>query len=69
MSPQSFWVASFETRHFTFTTYAETQVDAFEQLENAWHEHQQRTGAWHDFSVYRDDVYARKITIPDTEIN
>ena len=69
MSPQSFWVATFETRHFTFTTYAETEPDAFEQLENAWHEHQERTGATDEFSDYLSDVHVMHITTPHTEIN
>jgi hypothetical protein len=69
MTPRSFWVGNFETRNFTFTTYAESEFDAFQQLETAWNEHKERTGAWHDFAVYLDCITIAQITIPHTEIN
>lgn len=68
MSPRSFWVANFETRNFTFTTYADTEFDAFQQLETAWHEHKERTGATDEFSDYLESVNVCQITIPQTEI-
>lgn len=69
MSPRSFWVGQFETRNFTFTTYAETEFDAFQQLEDAWNEHKNRTGATDDFADYLDGVTVAEITIPHTEID
>lgn len=68
MSPRSFWVASFETRNFTFTTYADTEFEAFQQLETAWHEHQERTGATDEFSDYLEDINIAEITTPHTAI-
>jgi hypothetical protein len=68
MTARSFWVASFETRNFTFTTYANSEFDAFQQLETAWYEHQERTGATDEFSDYLDGVTIANVTIPHTEI-
>lgn len=68
MTRQSFWVASFETRNFTFTTYADSEFDAFQQLETAWQEHKERTGATDEFSDYLDCITIAEITTPHTEI-
>lgn len=68
MSPRTFWVGSFETRNFTFTTYADSEFDAFQQLETAWNEHKERTGATDEFSDYLEDISICQITTPRTEI-
>jgi hypothetical protein len=68
VNARSFWVASFETRNFTFTTYADTEFDAFQQLETAWNEHKKNTGATDEFSDYLDGITVCEITTPHTEI-
>jgi len=68
MNKKSFFTGFIETRNFIFTTYAETETLALEQLKTAWDEHKENTGAWLDFEDFADDIRIRKITIPFTEI-
>lgn len=44
MSPQSFWVASVETRHYEWKGYGLTREQAKNALLSAWHEHARQTG-------------------------
>jgi hypothetical protein len=69
MGSKFFYVATVDTRNYTFTAYGKTKREAMTALRNVFKIHAERTGAWLTWSEIKSDVNIQFLAIGKGYVN
>jgi hypothetical protein len=64
-----FYVATVDTRNFTFTAYGETKLAAMTALEKVFELHIKRTGAYITWCELLEDVFVKRVAFGKGYVN